>query len=70
MLAGIIYARQVLICTHHFADDEARGDFVVQHGSSPGHRISKNDLGHFMVSCLSLDEHLYKLCGICDKPQS
>ncbi|XP_050713364.1 flavin reductase (NADPH)-like isoform X3 [Eriocheir sinensis] len=60
----------VAVLPPHITDDEARGDFVVQHGSSPGHRVSKNDLGHFMVSCLSSDEHLYKQCGICDKPQS
>lgn len=53
-----------------FADDEKAGDVIIEHGTGPGPRVSKHDLGHFMVSSLSSDENLFKLCGICNKPQS
>ncbi|KAG0711984.1 hypothetical protein GWK47_019421 [Chionoecetes opilio] len=51
----------------HACDDENCGDVIVEHGISPGPKVSKHDLGHFMVSCLSSDENLHKLCGICNK---
>lgn len=60
----------VAVLPPHITGDENAGDVIVEHGSSPGPRVSKHDLGHFMVSCLSSDENLYKLCGICNKPQS
>ncbi|XP_045591865.1 flavin reductase (NADPH) isoform X3 [Procambarus clarkii] len=59
----------VAVLPPHITDEPGCGDYLKQHNSSPGRRVSKYDLGHFMVFCLSDDANLYQLCGISDKPQ-
>lgn len=58
-----------LYVTFSTVDEDGKGDYITLEGSGPGRTISKHDLGHFMVSCLTDDAHLYKLWGICDKPE-
>ncbi|KAB7505227.1 Flavin reductase (NADPH) [Armadillidium nasatum] len=51
----------------HITDSPSRGTPpVISHDKGPGRTISKYDLGGFLVTTLAEEEHIGKVCGICD----
>ncbi|XP_076637601.1 flavin reductase (NADPH) [Colletes latitarsis] len=44
--------------------DAPSSKYVIKHDESPGHIISKHDLGAFLIESLQQSEHYQKLCGI------
>ncbi|RXG55333.1 Flavin reductase (NADPH), partial [Armadillidium vulgare] len=51
----------------HITDSPSRGlPPVISHDKGPGRTISKYDLGGFLVTTLAEEEHIGKVCGICD----
>lgn len=60
----------VAVLPPHITEEPGKGDYVTVHGKGPGRTISKHDLGHFLVSCVTDDNNVHQLCGICDKPQA
>ncbi|XP_066987124.1 flavin reductase (NADPH) isoform X2 [Macrobrachium rosenbergii] len=51
----------------HITEEPGTRDYTVEHGRGPGRTISKHDLGHFLVTCLTDDSHVHQLCGLCTK---
>ncbi|XP_047496038.1 flavin reductase (NADPH)-like isoform X2 [Penaeus chinensis] len=60
----------VAVLPPHITGEPAKGDYITAQGKGPGRTISKHDLGHFMVTCLTDDDNLHKMIGLCDKPQA
>ncbi|GAB0088181.1 flavin reductase (NADPH) [Sergentomyia squamirostris] len=49
----------------HIADDPS-GEFQVLQDKSPGHIISKLDLGIFLVDCLTQEQYIRRVLGIAN----
>ncbi|XP_018006753.1 flavin reductase (NADPH), partial [Hyalella azteca] len=59
----------VAVCPPHITEGPGRGDYTVARGQGPGRTITKQDLGHFLVTCLTDPANYGQLCGLCDAPQ-
>ncbi|KAF2361517.1 NAD(P)-binding domain [Trinorchestia longiramus] len=53
----------------HITEGPARGNYTVAHGKGPGRTITKQDLGHFLVTCFDDPANYRQMCGLCDAPQ-
>lgn len=49
------------------AEDPSKGNPIITHEERAGRKISKHDLGRFLVTSLSQDEHIGHICGITDR---
>ncbi|GAB6030745.1 hypothetical protein CHUAL_007596 [Chamberlinius hualienensis] len=52
------------VCPPHIADDPPTMKYEVTEGKTSGRRIAKEDLAHFLVTCLSNDDYLHKTVGL------
>ncbi|XP_064600690.1 flavin reductase (NADPH)-like [Liolophura sinensis] len=60
----------IIVCPPHIADEPATGKIAVQESSNASRKVSKYDLGNFLVNCMfpETDQYLHKRVGVSNPP--